>query len=201
MNRTHYKEFKKKLSKANELRQKYGDLWRQIHKDLLGYPDDENRRELLTMVRDIYESPLKEQMRRDNKILPNRYNRICPICDGVIPKGTSVYDRKGTGGLYSNDRLCAICKLPLTGRQRKYCSEVCKAVGRSRHWRKENPEKDRLAKSRYLNNSQGRERWGKRDATEMIFCADVEREIYRRDCYHSNRKPCKSCEHFLERGL
>lgn len=40
---------------------------------------------------------------------------------------------------------CAVCHMPLTGRQKSYCSDGCKVIAKSRRWRKVDPERKREA--------------------------------------------------------
>lgn len=50
-----------------------------------------------------------------------------------------------TGG-----KLCEVCCLPLSGRQKKFCSTRCKQVAESRRFREKNPEADQQSKLNYL---------------------------------------------------
>jgi hypothetical protein len=58
--------------------------------------------------------------------------------------------KKNMEGLYINDKLCHVCRLPLDGKKRKYCSPKCKQVADSRKYRKDNPEKKELSNLKYL---------------------------------------------------
>ena len=150
------KKLRNELSVINEIRNKFWKRLRKVRNDfLLKYPDkeyrnDETWKEINRLISDMFESTIKEDIRRKRIISPNRSITICPVCEQTIP-GFSLKTRRdlNPGGLYGNDRLCKICKIPLTGKQEGYCSEKCRSINKSRRHRAKDPEGKQ--KSNYKN--------------------------------------------------
>lgn len=137
-----YLYYKRELSKLNEQRKKFWKELRLLRNSVLSKYDPKNDAECLELYRlinDMWESTHKEDLRRQNKILPQR--------DELLGKSNDLE------GLYKSDRLCVICSLPIEGNLRKiYCSEQCRQISKSRRYRIENPDGKMIANYRYLNS-------------------------------------------------
>jgi len=130
--------YERRISKVNEMRRKYWSELRALRNDLLSKyrdsPDgsvniiDSDAKELLQTVNDMWKSCVYEEMRRSSKT-----------------------HKDGTGGLYTSDKLCKVCGLPLSGRQKAYCREECQDIARSRKWRTNNPDAKAKSNKKYLN--------------------------------------------------
>jgi len=153
--------YKLQISKINERRRKYWSELRALRNDIFSKyrnsPDgpvniiDPDAIELLQIVHDMWESGSMEDMRRSAETHRSRTMPRCPVCSApmndFIPKKKVV-----AGGLYISDKLCKVCSLPLSGRQKAYCSEGCRGIARSRKWRKDNPDAKAQANQKYLND-------------------------------------------------
>ena len=134
------KDIKKRISTVNELRNKFWTEYRKLRNDFLSnypskeYESDSDWQELFQSINDMFQSCVKEDIRRQ---LITRQN---PFKVGE------------ESGLLSNNRLCVVCKLPLTGRQTKYCSERCKGISKSRKFRKEHPAEKMKSDHKYLDS-------------------------------------------------
>lgn len=138
----------KKISEVNEARHVFWEMYRDLRNSFLRdhpkdkYHTDEDWLDLFDTINDLYESPIKEEMRR--QLAPPRRS----LRSGDKPK--SLQRRKATG-LYKSQKLCQICQKPLKGRQRKFCSRRCKVVSDSRKYRKHNPDQKSKSNQKYLN--------------------------------------------------
>jgi len=152
--------YKLQISKINERRRKYWSDLRALRNDIfLRYRDnpdgpvkitDSDAIELLQTVHDMWESGSMEDMRRSSETHRSRTMPRCPVCSApmndFIPKKKVV-----AGGLYTSDKLCKVCGLPLSGRQKAYCREECRGIARSRKWRTNNPDAKAKSNKKYLN--------------------------------------------------
>jgi mRNA-degrading endonuclease RelE of RelBE toxin-antitoxin system/predicted nucleic acid-binding Zn ribbon protein len=135
-------DLKKRLSKVNELRRLFWTEFRALHNDFLfQYPgrdfkDDPQWQEIMNIFNDMRETTLTEETRR----------RLFHNPQSII------YDATPHKGLYKANRLCVVCGLPLKGRQRLYCSEICHNIKKSRKWREENPDEKRKSELKYLKD-------------------------------------------------
>lgn len=155
------KIYNRRISKVNEMRNKYwGELRKLRNEVLLQYRTsptgpveitDPDAKELLQTLDDMCESCIREDMRRDSATPRSKTIPLCPFCSAplkdFIPK-----KKGGAGGLYTSDNLCIVCRLPLSGRQLSYCSEACRSKARSRKWRENNPDAKAQANQKYLND-------------------------------------------------
>ncbi|HPL67711.1 MAG TPA: hypothetical protein PLG94_14360 [Smithellaceae bacterium] len=154
------KKYKHSISKLNEIRRKYWSELRSLRNDLIvRYRDkpvgpvniiDPDAKELLQTLDDMWESCAMEDMRRSSKTPRSKTIPLCPLCSAplkdFIPK-----KKDGAGGLYTSDEKCMVCGLPLSGRHKKYCSDVCRINDKSRRWRQKNPDDKARANKKYLN--------------------------------------------------
>ena len=152
------KKYNHRISKVNEIRRKYWGELRDLRNDIISQyrdkPDgpvnitDPDAKELLQTMNDMWESGVMEEIRRRSKTHRSKTIPLCPVCStplkDFVPK-----KRGGAGGLYTSDKLCEVCGLPLSGRQKAYCSNECRRNARSRKWRRNNPEAK--ANQKYLN--------------------------------------------------
>jgi hypothetical protein len=147
MNRQDIEEFKKDISDVNGFRIKFWSAYRAVrNRFLTEFPSDKYKTdpewmEILDSLDDMYESCIKEDMRR--QIAP-------PFRKRFTPRNTSGVKKRIASGLYSSNKLCLFCCTPLTGRQQKYCSERCKNNAKSQRFRKNNPEKKEKSNLKYL---------------------------------------------------
>lgn len=155
------KIYNRRISKVNEMRRKYWDEFRKLRNEiLLQYRiaptgpveiTDPDAKELLQTLNDMWESGAMEDMRRRSKTPRSKTIPLYPLCSAplkdFIPK-----KKGGVGGLYTFDELCVVCSLPLSGRQKKYCSEVCRGKARNRKWNVTNPDAKAQANQKYLND-------------------------------------------------
>lgn len=153
------KKYKHSISKLNEIRRKYWSELQGLRNELIvRYRDkpvgpvsiiDPDAKELLQTINDMWESGAMEDMRRHSKAARSKTIPLCPLCSAplkdFIPK-----KKGGAGGLYTSDERCVVCGLPLSGQQKKYCSEACRINAKSRQWRKNNPDAKSLANFKYL---------------------------------------------------
>lgn len=155
------KIYNRRISKVNEMRRKYWDELRTLRNEiLLQYRiaptgpveiTDPDAKELLQTLADMWESGAMEDMRRRSKTPRSKTIPLCPTCgkpmNEFIPK-----KKGGAGGLYNSDERCVVCLRPLSGRHKKYCSETCRVIEKSRKYRKNNPDAKAQANQKYLND-------------------------------------------------
>lgn len=140
MDNDDYLEFKKQISVINEKRIVFWTAYRNTRNQFLRkYPrqefeSDPKWQEILCLLNDMEKSTFTEELRRKLFHNPNS------IIDGATPKT----------GLYKGRKKCVVCGLPLTGRQKSYCSATCRDNAKSRKWRKENPDEKRKSELKYL---------------------------------------------------
>jgi len=139
MDEKDFANFKKRLSKVNELRRLFWAELRAVRNDLLSkYPgkdfkDDPQWQTIMCFLNDMFESTIREEFRREmNLPRQDQPHRSRPPC-----------------GLYAGDKLCVICGSPLIGRQKSFCSKSCRNVNKSRRYRQKNPDKYRESQLKY----------------------------------------------------
>lgn len=141
MNKEEFSHFKKRLSKVNELRRLFWAELRSTRKEFISkYPSqdfksDSQWKEIMCSLNDMWESTIKEEMRRELN----------------LPRKDHPHRPRIGGGLYVSDRLCIICGLPLIGRQKLFCSESCCNIKKSRKYRESNKEGNIKAQKKYLD--------------------------------------------------
>lgn len=54
--------------------------------------------------------------------------------------------------------LCQVCSKTLDGRKKRYCSDQCRGIAKSRRWRRDHPEDKMKADLRYLRDVLPQER-------------------------------------------
>lgn len=153
------------LSLANELRHKFWSQLRAVRNQAGRYitaheiDDEEFKKKTASL------DPRKRKFYRNEwktgRAIPLKALRdIVQQCD-ILHKTSQLVEalkRKNqkTGdkeSFFAGAICCVVCRMPLTGRQRKYCSEGCKAIDKSRRWRLKNPEKKAASNYRYLKDT------------------------------------------------
>jgi predicted nucleic acid-binding Zn ribbon protein len=131
--------FKRRLSKVNELRRLFWTELRTLRKDFLSrYPakdfkEDPQWQEIRCSLNDMWESTFKEDMRRKTD----------------LPRKDLPHLPRPAGGLYANERRCVVCDLPLIGRQKSYCSEICRNISKGKRFRAADRERYRKIQAKY----------------------------------------------------
>jgi len=142
MDQPDYAYYKRELSRLNEIRKTFWTGLRSLRDKLLreyNIKSDAQCLELYRLINDMWESALKEELRRQTKLLPQR--------DDLLGSTAN------TQGLYESDRLCVICKLPIGGSiRKKYCTVKCRQVSKSRRYRSQNPYDKMASDFRYLDS-------------------------------------------------
>jgi len=134
-----------RFAKVNELRRKFWAELRAVrNKFLWQYPrktweNDPDWIELHHLIDDLFQSQILEEAVRETGLLPDR-SKARP------------HKRDVPSGIFLSDSLCLVCGLPLTGRQTKYCGDVCRNKAKSRQWRRVNPEANRRSLKTYLDS-------------------------------------------------
>lgn len=155
------KEYKNKISELNEIRNRFWDGLRVLRNKFLNefpgekYQGNHNWNELYWLISDLYSSKIEEEFTRGQLGFDREDRLICPSCSQRIPKESLIFNvqnlRKAKG-LYKSKLLCVVCSIPLSGRQRKYCSVGCQNKAKGRRWREKNPEKKAKANLKYLKD-------------------------------------------------
>ncbi len=140
----------REFSNVNELRyifwKAYRELRNKFKKDFphKNYQFDADWQKFNDLLNDMYKSCVHEDLRR--QIGPPRRERPMKLRDGPV----SFRSKPVKSGLYANDKLCEVCRRPLSGKQRSFCSESCRGINKSRRFRRDFPDKKAKSNLEYL---------------------------------------------------
>ncbi|NLI32048.1 MAG: hypothetical protein GX422_04585 [Deltaproteobacteria bacterium] len=172
MEKNEKKTFLDRISKVNELRRAFWNEYRKVRNAFLGkyqgeeYEDDPDWQEIFHLLIDLYQPLIAEEMRRDTGLIPHRiplslssnptsekdlFNRFATALESHF-ENLKPHDERARSGIFRANKLCLVCGLPLSGRQRNYCQEKCRSIAKSRRWRKENSDQKQLENLKYLDS-------------------------------------------------
>jgi hypothetical protein len=154
------------LSKANELRHRFWKQLRAVRNQVGRYiiaheiqsqKFSELTNHLSPQKRKFFETEWME----GRKIPLYELKSLMTMCNKLWTTNQSREEAKREflkkHNIHKNSDLflgpqCEICRMSLTGRQKKYCSDFCRQIAKSRRWRSKNPEKKQKANLKYLKD-------------------------------------------------
>lgn len=161
-------DLEKELSITNELRNKFWKKLRTIRNQIVRYIkhhniEEEEFKELIGNLPDAERTIWKKERTAARNIPLARLNELLKTCNVI-------WDASGLSGfkeelirksnlknkdVFFTGKVCELCGLPLSGgrkKKAKYCSRRCYFVAKSRHYRKEHPDKKAQQNLRYLKS-------------------------------------------------